>query len=78
MSSLWVEGLPENADRHNVGVWIGGMRLAVEYIAATEGEKARQINVRAPLGAKAGDYSLTLTMCGVSSSPAAVKFLAAG
>jgi tRNA (mo5U34)-methyltransferase len=75
--SMWVTGLPENADRNNVGVWVGGMRLGIEYIAAPEGDKARQMNVRAPLGAKGGEYWLVVTMGDVSSRPAGIKFLAA-
>ena len=75
--SLWVTGLPENADRNNVQVWIGGMRLAVEYIASPQGENARQMNVRAPLGAKPGDYFLTVSIGDVCAAPAPVKFLPA-
>ena len=75
--SLWVTGLPESADRNNLQVCIGGMRLAVEYIAAPQGDHARQMNVRAPLGAKPGDYLLTVSIGDVGSAPAPVKFLPA-
>jgi hypothetical protein len=77
MISLWVEGLPENADRNNVGVWIGGMRLSIDHVTSPEGANARQMNVRAPLGAKPGDYFITVSVGGVNSPPAPVKFLPA-
>jgi len=77
MISLWVDGLPENADRNNTGVWIGGMRLAIEHITAPAGGHPRQMNVRAPLGAKPGDYVITVSIGEVSSAPVPVKFLPA-
>ena len=77
MISLWVEGLPENADRNNVGVWIGGMRLGIDHITPPAGDNPRQMNVRAPLGAKPGDYLITVSIGDVSSAPAPVKFLPA-
>ncbi len=75
MISLWVEGLPENADRNNVGVWIGGMRLAIDHVTPPMGDKPRQLNVRAPLGATPGDHLITVSIGDVSSAPAPVKFL---
>jgi len=75
--SLWVEGLPENADRNNTGVWIGAMRLAIDHITPPAGDKPRQMNVRAPLGAIPGDYFITVSIGGVRSAPAPVKFVPA-
>jgi len=43
--SLWVRGLPENADIHNVGVYIGERRQTVTYVGA-EAEGMRQVNAR--------------------------------
>ena len=77
MISLWVEGLPENADRNNTGVWIGGMRLAIDHVTAPADDKPRQMNVRAPLGAKPGDYLITVSIGDVRSAPVPVKFLPA-
>src|SRR5258706_13118354 len=75
MISLWVAGLPENADRNNVGVWIGGMRLAIDHITPPPGDNPRQMNVRAPLGAKPGDYFIKVSIGDISSAPGPVKFL---
>jgi hypothetical protein len=77
MISLWVEGLPETADRNNVAVWIGGMRLAIDYVTPPAADKPRQMNVRAPLGAKPGEYFVTVSIGDVRSAPAPVKFLPA-
>jgi len=75
--SLWVEGLPENADRNNIGVWIGAMRLAIDHLTPPAGDKPRQMNVRAPLGATPGDYLITVSIGDVRSATAPVKFVAA-
>lgn len=45
--SLWVTGLPENADRNNVGVYLDGRRLKLTHVA-TGGAEARQVNAEAP------------------------------
>jgi tRNA (mo5U34)-methyltransferase len=42
--SLWVAGLPENADGNNVRVYLGGRRLKVTYIEQREDTKPRQVN----------------------------------
>ncbi len=56
--SVWVTGLPENADRTNVRVTLGGQRLAVIYIEAEAGKRPRQVNVEIPEGAPTGQLPL--------------------
>jgi len=58
--SIWVTGLPENADRANVHVSLGGQRLAPVYIEAETGKLARQINVQVPDGAPIGELALEI------------------
>ena len=64
--SLWVEGLPENADIANVTVALDGRRQLVEF-AGTLGEKGvRQVNVRVD-GCAAGRRELVVSCGGVQS-----------
>ena len=61
--SIWVEGLPENADRGNVKVWFGDHRAQVIWVGAG------QVNVAVPAGCSAGEYGI-LIECGGVKSPA--------
>jgi tRNA (mo5U34)-methyltransferase len=45
--SLWVAGLPENADRNNVRVYLDGRRLKLTHVAPG-GAEARQVNAEVP------------------------------
>jgi hypothetical protein len=44
--AMWVKGLPENADRNNVRVTLGGEPLTVEFVETGAPETARQVNAR--------------------------------
>jgi tRNA (mo5U34)-methyltransferase len=46
--ALWVRGLPENADRASVKVYLAGKRLPVTYVQAVQGTEPRQLNVTLP------------------------------
>jgi hypothetical protein len=58
--SCWVEGLPENADRANTKVWLGGRNLRVEYVGKG------QINAEIPKDV-AGRVELVVECGGVRS-----------
>jgi len=45
--SLWVAGMPENADRNNVRVFLDGRRLKVQHVTSG-GTEVRQVNVAVP------------------------------
>jgi tRNA (mo5U34)-methyltransferase len=68
--SLWVRGLPRNADIHNVKAWIGGVRQQV-YFVAPDG----QINLRVS-ETNAGAQEVNVECGGVRSNPLLVEFLA--
>lgn len=67
--SLWLAGLPENADRGNVKVYLGGRRQRTDYVAAREENGLRQVNVLAEEGAPAGRYTVIAEL-GDARSPA--------
>jgi hypothetical protein len=45
-AAVWVDGLPANADRGNVGVTIAGRRQVVTFVGAAGADGTRQVNVR--------------------------------
>jgi len=45
-ASMWLRGLPENADRANVRVYAGGMRHPVIFVSPLNAEGERQVNVK--------------------------------
>jgi tRNA (mo5U34)-methyltransferase len=73
MLTLWVAGLPENADRYNVRVHLGQTRLALEYVSPPSGDAPRQLNAKIPPGAQVGEYTVTVAMGDTVSAPIGVK-----
>lgn len=65
--SLWLEGLPENADRGNVKVWLGDHRAQVLWVG--DG----QVNAAVPAECPAGEYDLRLECGGASASRPGVQ-----
>jgi tRNA (mo5U34)-methyltransferase len=70
--SCWVEGLPENADRGNLRLWLGDARMAITF-AGEPIEGRRQINAKAPQDCPKGELPLRVECAGVMSEPVAVK-----
>jgi tRNA (mo5U34)-methyltransferase len=67
--SLWVAGLPDNADRNNVRIYLSGRLLDLTYLEKSMGQPARQINAEVPDGVAAGMHSLEVAV-GKVRSPA--------
>ncbi len=57
--SLWLAGLPENVDRNNLVVRLGGIRAAIDYISSEDRDGFRQVNVVVPAELTPGAYRLT-------------------
>jgi len=70
--SCWVEGLPENADRGNLRLWLGDWRMAITFVGESV-EGRRQINAKAPQECPMGELPLRVECSGVSSEPVTVK-----
>ena len=62
--SLWVTGLPENADLNNTRVILGERPLAVEYVEPHSG----QINARVPADFPSGEIAAQVAVGGASSA----------
>jgi len=58
--SIWATGLPENADKVNVCVLVGGERVKVFYVEPPNGKPVRQINVHVPDNAPKGELELVV------------------
>jgi uncharacterized protein (TIGR03437 family) len=51
--ALWVKGLPEQADRNNLHVWVNGKPAEIVFLAEPGGA-SRQVNVQVPESLSAG------------------------
>jgi tRNA (mo5U34)-methyltransferase len=67
--STWVEGLPKNADVHNVKAYLDGQRQPVTYVGA-----GGQVNFRVSIGI-AGAHEVTVGCGPVLSNPVPVEFV---
>ena len=65
--SCWVAGLPENCDRSNVRVHLGGTRLEVNFVGEPDGEGTRQVNAAVPGAMPKGEYPCHVECAGVRS-----------
>jgi tRNA (mo5U34)-methyltransferase len=68
--SVWIAGLPANADRANVRVFLGAHELAVDAVKDT------QVNAMLTEPLAAGVYPLTVSAGGVTSQPMEVAVIA--
>ena len=66
--SVWIENLPENADRNNVRILAADTRWPVTYVDPA-GNPARQINIEVPQGLAVGTYALCVAIGNCRSDP---------
>ncbi|MCS7024558.1 MAG: DUF1698 domain-containing protein [Bryobacteraceae bacterium] len=72
--SLWLSGLPANADRVNLHVWLGGRRLTVdEVLPPGESTPERQVNARLPPGFPRGRHELRVSCGQAQADPLLVR-----
>jgi tRNA (mo5U34)-methyltransferase len=71
--SVWVAGLPENADRGNTVVRLGGRRLAVDFVGGADASGLRQVNAAVPSEFERGEHGLTVECGGPPSAPWAMR-----
>jgi hypothetical protein len=69
--SLWCIGLPENADRNNVRVFLNGSLCPVEFVA--EGAGSRQINVRVSDSTATGPADVVVRLGAAVSEPVNIE-----
>lgn len=71
--SLWLCGLPENADRGNVRVELNGRRQRVDFVGAEDPKGLRQVNVQAGDHTRPGKFQLSAEFGGVRSAQAEIE-----
>jgi hypothetical protein len=73
--ALWVAGLPENADCHNVRVFLDGNLCNVIFVDDPQSSEARQINVRVPGGLTPGAAAISVRLGDHASLPVPVQLV---
>jgi hypothetical protein len=71
--SCWATGLPENADRNNVRVWLDDARLSVLWVGMPDTAGVSQINSAVPGGVAKGEHTVRIGCGGVASEPWIVR-----
>jgi tRNA (mo5U34)-methyltransferase len=71
--TLWIRGLTELADRNNIHVVLGGTRLPVEFVGATDEKDQRQVNARVTRTVEGGEHTLVVRYGGAQSPPLRVR-----
>lgn len=70
--SLWIAGLPDNADRNNVRVYLDGDRVPVTYVEAPRPEP-RQVNAHIPSAAQPGIWIVEVALGGQRTPPVQIE-----
>ena len=70
---IWCEGLPDNADRNNVQIWLNGSRCVTLFVGPVTG--SWQVNAEVPAGMAPSDAEVVLKLGRSSSPPAKVHVL---
>jgi tRNA (mo5U34)-methyltransferase len=73
--SLWVAGLPEEAARAEIAVWLGSDELPAVFLSEPDPQGLRQINAMLPSGAQPGDCSVSVAFGDIHSAPVPVRLV---
>lgn len=73
--AAWVSGLPVNADRNNVRLYINGVRLTVTWVEPPSNAEGRQVNAEVPGEMPRGDAQLTAAVGDSNSAPVTVRLI---
>jgi tRNA (mo5U34)-methyltransferase len=73
--SVWTSGLPENADRANVKVLLGGERLPVTFISPANADATRQLNIPVPNEVPRGSLELEILLGASRTNPVMVQIV---
>lgn len=71
--SIWVAGLPDNADRGNVQVKLGGRKLVVHEVTAGQGPEPRQVNAKLVATIPPGEQQLLVRVGDIVAEPLPIK-----
>ncbi len=73
--SLWVSGMPAEAVKDDVTVWLDGDDLPALFLSEPDPQGLRQVNAMLPSGARPGDGSVSAGFAGAISEPVPVRLV---
>jgi len=73
--SLWVSGLPEDATKMGIAVWLGDREVPAVFLSEADPQGLRQINVMRPSGVPPGDYAVAVEFHNAVSEAVPVRLL---
>jgi hypothetical protein len=73
--SLWISGLPADAARDGIAVWLNGDDLPALFLSAPDLQGLRQVNAMLPSGARPGDYAVAIAFRDDVSAAVPVKLV---
>jgi hypothetical protein len=73
--ALWVAGLPLNADRNNLHVFLNGRKLRIEYIDGRDDIEPRQVNVEVPPDTLRGSAKIVVEINEQPTRPEEINIL---
>jgi tRNA (mo5U34)-methyltransferase len=76
--SVWVQGLPENADVYNVRAFLNNTAVATRYVGPADSSGATQVNLEVSEATPAGPAEIRVEILGHRSAPAHVEILPRG
>jgi len=71
--SMWIAGLPENADMNNVRAFLDGKPIPVLFVERANAGEARQVNSAIPRGSPAGMREITVSVGQIVSPPRSLR-----
>jgi len=69
---LWISGLPRNADRNNLRIFLNGQEALISYFTPPA-DGLRQVNVEIPQKVAAGKAMLTVRLAHNEAPPVAIE-----
>lgn len=66
--AIWVDGLPENADIANVGVYVGGRRQLTTFVGRLAPHAATQVNAAVDPAIPLGTQRLSIRVAGIETT----------
>ena len=73
--SLWVAGLPEEAARHGIAVWLGADDLPAVFLSEPDPQGLRQINAMLPCGMQRGGCTVAVAFRNTVSATVPVRLV---
>jgi tRNA (mo5U34)-methyltransferase len=72
-ASLWIHGLPANADRDNIRVMLAGRRQFATFVGPPDGDGVRQVNVRVSGNTPLGTQQVEVRIGATNAPPVTVE-----